>query len=370
MDSISSHTFSLRTAPSCKSISSQHKHSTQNRQQYQFSTLFSFTSSGNMSGKKLSKFNPFSRLSSSARKSASAQKVGAAEGFSLSRALSSRSSSGNTGCGSKGVPTNSFVDQAPPAYEEFASHGAAVEDSPSQQTDESDFDLLREYDTVFLIDDSGSMYGSRWRETREALKVMVPICVALDDDGVDIHFMNKRSSTPADSIKGAPRGGFRNITSAEAVHRIFDTVSPSGGTPTGKRLDDILKAYLQRYEQDQGIKMINIIVITDGQPPDDHNPEGPIIKAAAKLDSLDAFPTQVGIQFFQVGTDAKAAKALKYLDNNLKDLNGVRDMVDTVQYGKNSLDGNGILKTVLGGINTRLDAVELSKQYPGHGRFP
>ena len=50
------------------------------------------------------------------------------------------------------------------------------------------------FDTVFLVDDSTSMLGPRWREVRSALRQITPVCTSHDDDGIDIHFMNHRSS--------------------------------------------------------------------------------------------------------------------------------------------------------------------------------
>jgi len=39
---------------------------------------------------------------------------------------------------------------------------------------------------------------------------------------------------------------------------------------------------------------------------------------------------QVGVQFFQVGSDEGATKAPEELDNSLVEEHGARDMVDTV----------------------------------------
>jgi hypothetical protein len=105
-------------------------------------------------------------------------------------------------------------------------------------------------------------------------------------------------------------------------------------------------------------KPVNVIVITDGCPTDD--PESIIVHYAKKLDQIEAPPYQVGIQFFQVGKENGAAKALKDLDDNLTDL-GIRDMVDTATWSSTSSDNNktltadGILKVVLGAVVRRLD---------------
>ena len=199
------------------------------------------------------------------------------------------------------------------------------------------------------------MAGRSWRETSDALKAITPICTAHDKDGIDIYFLNARDTD-----------AYQNITSAAAVARVFDTVRPSGGTPTGTRLNAILKPYLRECEAKRdnfdALKPLNIIVITDGVPSDD--PESVIVAAAKKLDKLEAPPWQVGIQFFQVGNEPGAAEALEDLDDGLKEMNGgIRDIVDTVPWkgaSSEGLNAQGILKVVLGSVNKRLDRKRVS----------
>lgn len=208
--------------------------------------------------------------------------------------------------------------------------------------------FLCSFDTIFLIDDSGSMAGSRWRETKEALETITPICTAHDADGIDLYFLNARD-----------RPCHKNVVNTSTVGEIFQTVRPGGGTPTGQRLNQILKPYLEKYKLDpEGTKPINIICITDGEPSDDV--ESPLIAAAKKLDKLDAPAWQIGVQFFQVGHDEQAKKHLKQLDDELAEIAGddeMRDIVDTVPFSVEGrkLTGEGILKVVLGAVNRRLD---------------
>lgn len=241
--------------------------------------------------------------------------------------------------------------EAPPAY----TPGPASQMEPPRSTsvatstDQDPYAFLKSFDTVFLVDDSGSMAGRSWAETASALEMITPICTARDSDGIDIYFLNH----PDSSI-------YSNITSPSTIIEIFQTVRPRGATPTGQRLNKILKPYLQRYERDpEHTKPINIIVITDGEPSDDV--ESPIIYAAKKLDKLEAPAWQVGIQFFQVGKEPGAREHLKQLDDGLKDVAGtdeLRDIVDTVPFTGDDnaqLTGAGILKAVLGAVNRRLD---------------
>ncbi|KAK3079607.1 hypothetical protein LTS18_004426 [Coniosporium uncinatum] len=247
------------------------------------------------------------------------------------------------------MPPGQPVD-APPAYTASASSLNTPTPSTantSTAADDDPYAFLSTFDTLFLIDDSGSMAGRLWRETAAALEAITPICTAHDADGIDINFLNHRRDFP-------------NVTSVAAVREIFSTVRPSGATPTGTRLHQILKPYLQRYgAAPDTTKPLNVIVITDGAPSDDV--ESPIISAAKKLDKLDAPAWQVGVQFFQVGKEPGAKAALKQLDDELAGLAGdeeMRDIVDTVPFrgeADETLNGDGILKVVLGSVVRRLD---------------
>ncbi|EDU43521.1 von Willebrand factor [Pyrenophora tritici-repentis] len=252
--------------------------------------------------------------------------------------------------GSSNMYSSNSNNEAPPAYSPgpVGSSNALQPISGSAQSDADEYAFLCSFDTVFLIDDSGSMAGRSWRETGKALELITPICTERDKDGIDIYFLNH----PDSSI-------YKNITRASTIIEIFQTVRPSGYTPTGQRLNQILKPYLKRYEKNDKIKPINIIVITDGAPSDDV--ESPIIQAAKKLDKLEAPAWQVGIQFFQVGSEKQAREHLKMLDDGLAELSkdsDLRDIVDTVPFTDDhngELTASGILKVVLGSVNRRLD---------------
>jgi uncharacterized protein YegL len=239
---------------------------------------------------------------------------------------------------------------APPAFSETSANPLPAVVEPRRSSEEDGkYAFLRTFDTVFVIDDSGSMAGRSWRETAAALAAIAPICTRYDADGVDLHFLNAPDE---------PR--FRGVRSATAVEAIFGNVRPRGATPTGQTLHKLLRPYLARYARaPETTKPLNLIVITDGEPSDDV--ESPIIAAAKKLDKLDAPAWQVGIQFFQVGNEPGAREHLKQLDDDLGELAGdddLRDMVDTVPWTSSNggrLTVDGILKVVLGAVTRRLD---------------
>ncbi|EXK25923.1 hypothetical protein FOMG_17490 [Fusarium oxysporum f. sp. melonis 26406] len=269
--------------------------------------------------------------------------------------------------------SNPFLDvleEAPPAYEptqktvpllnvprQAASPAASISSITSA---EDKYAFLSTFDTIFIIDDSGSMAGRSWREVREALRTIAPICTSHDPDGIDVYFLNHRSPAVGTGVQSP--GGYFQIRDANQVQYLFESVQPCGATPTGSRLHSILKPYvahLSRRAANVGsTKPVNIIVITDGCPTDD--PESIIIHHAKKLDQIEAPPHQVGIQFFQVGNEFGATKALRELDDDLAD-QGIRDMVDTATWNsatsENSkvLTADGILKVVLGAVVRRLD---------------
>ncbi|KAK8086654.1 hypothetical protein PG994_001628 [Apiospora phragmitis] len=265
----------------------------------------------------------------------------------------------------------------PPAYTEtkVSSSGASTRNPTTSRigayqglsaanisTEDDEFAFLSSFDTVFLIDDSGSMTGDSWAEVRGVLREIVPTCVAHDSDGVDVYFLNHRSSELLDKGSGKAGTGYRGVTNAEGVAELFRRVRPSGGTPTGQRLGQILRPYLNRYrkvvdetEDVFAMKPLNIIVITDGAAGDD--PEDPIVFAAKELDELRAPGYQIGIQFFQVGDYPEAAKALKALDDDLPN-KGVRDIVDTCYFQagtKGRITSQKLLKVVLGAVDKRID---------------
>lgn len=238
---------------------------------------------------------------------------------------------------------------APPAYS--ATPETAVQkdipNNPARPVSDDAYAFLDIFDTIFVIDDSGSMAGGLWRETADAVKAITPICTSHDADGIDIHFLNHQHS-------------HENVTSASKVQEIFQTVRPGGATPIGRVLDRILRTHNKMYARaPENTKPINVICITDGVPTDDV--EGALIQAAKKLDKLDAPAWQVGVQFFQVGNDRDATAHLKQLDDDLNEIAGdddLRDMVDTVPFTDANgarLSADGILKVVLGAVTRRLD---------------
>ncbi|KIM57950.1 hypothetical protein SCLCIDRAFT_1219002 [Scleroderma citrinum Foug A] len=217
---------------------------------------------------------------------------------------------------------------------------------------EDALETLKKYDTVLVVDDSGSMQGHRWEEAKQALSELASIAAEYDSDGLDIHFLNHS------------KAGL-GIKNSATVNALFDKVQPKGPTPIGGKLDVLLSEYIWRLElvqrkHDLGntsalkqIKPVNFIIITDGVPSDD--PESVIVATARRLD-LGHFPLfQVGIQFVQIGNAKKATAFLRELDDALSCKYSIRDMVDTTPYLNAKLTSEMLIKILIGGINRRVD---------------
>ncbi|QRW15767.1 VWA domain-containing protein [Rhizoctonia solani] len=243
------------------------------------------------------------------------------------------------------MPLGHNIASQPPAY---SSNGSA--ENALELLKLSFIELLKEYDTVFLIDDSGSMAGGLWTQAGRALAGVATVASQYDDDGIDIYFLNSREFA-------------QNVRHESQVYQLFQRVQPRGSTPTGARLDILLRSYLTSIERAQeefdsqdpeitGIKPVNYIVITDGAPSDD--PESVIVAAAKRLDKGEFPLSQVGIQFVQIGSDPEATQALEELDDDLAGKYDIRDIVDTTPY-TTELSGETLIKILLGGVNKRVD---------------
>jgi hypothetical protein len=268
-------------------------------------------------------------------------------------------------------PVNSMPNSIwdPPRWTPSTSQSPNVA-GPAENIDDTEFSFLRDFDTVFVIDDSGSMtIEGRWKEAEEAIATIAPICTQYDPDGIDLYFLHH--TNPA-----SPSRGWHNITSPSTVHEIFSGIQPYGGTPLAETLHWVLEPYLRRVEHmvkcmDQygnlpdptlAVRPMNIILVTDGDIRD--NTDEVIARTAVRLDECHALSWQVGIQFFQIGNDPAATRGLQQLDDELAHIakkSHMRDIVDTVPWKGASgqkLTGRGILKCVMGAVSKRYDRME------------
>jgi hypothetical protein len=121
---------------------------------------------------------------------------------------------------------------------------------------------VKDYDIILICDDSASMCelssymslktnkmmsNTRWDELQETVEVIVELGILLDDDGIDIWFLNRDQP-------------IKNVKCKETVTNLFN-IKPSGRTP--------LTRCLRRVINEPSAKPKLILVVTDGEPNDD-----------------------------------------------------------------------------------------------------
>lgn len=122
---------------------------------------------------------------------------------------------------------------------------------------------LEGFDIVVICDDSSSMntvvtapntknfmnLPSRWNEMENIIKIIMEASMLLDDDGIDIYFLNRQEQ--------------KNITNIDIIEELFK-LKPIGYTP----IVDTLEKILEEKRQILSEKKLLIILATDGEPTD------------------------------------------------------------------------------------------------------
>ena len=99
---------------------------------------------------------------------------------------------------------------------------------------------LTEYDSIVLIDRSGSMDGpakgfsNRWAAAKEMTIAIATLAAKVDDDGITVIQFGGQFVASRDVIDG--------VTDAAAVDKIFTDHSPAGSTPLADALEAAAKA--------------------------------------------------------------------------------------------------------------------------------
>jgi len=183
-----------------------------------------------------------------------------------------------------------------------------------------DKQVLTEYDTILLVDRSGSMAGaakgfsSRWKQAEEITIGIAGLAAQVDEDGITLVQFGGTFNASRDVTDG--------VKDASKVAELFSQNSPASSTPTAEALQ---AAFDKKFAS--GKKAI-IIVVTDGVPNDTGAVGSTIAKATQKLNDA----TEIRILFLQVGDDAGAAKWLESLDNSIS---GAKfDIVNAITFEK------------------------------------
>lgn len=199
----------------------------------------------------------------------------------------------------------------------------------SLNLDSKKFETLRMFDTVFVIDDSGSMQKninskdersiSRWDSMKLGLKTFATIAAAFDDDGIDIYLLKNKKKKK--DLKDAD-----TVLRLLGLIRLEDPIS-GGGTKFTQQLAEIIEPRIQAFKDYKNRpdnyyslhpKPLNLIVLTDGEADDEDALKSYIVQTAKTLEKLATPRNYVGIQFVQVGDDVEAAAYLQFLDDDLK----------------------------------------------------
>ncbi|KAG8219045.1 hypothetical protein J3R82DRAFT_4801 [Butyriboletus roseoflavus] len=240
-----------------------------------------------------------------------------------------------------------------------------------RESKENALDMLRQYDTVIIMDDSASMLQDhRWEQACEALSGLAQTAATYDRDGIDIHFLNHPkygvNIKASDSLLSANysgtcdhKGSRRLPTNSTSWSEI---ISRNSKKPLGRNRKEI------RLPSNRS-SPINFIVITDGAPSKLFVYS--IVSLARRLDRGNYPLAQVReivqrltwrpirgckrseCQFVQIGDDEGATEFLKQLDDDVSSTYG--DIVDTTPFLGIKLTAEMLIKILLGGVNRRVD---------------
>ncbi|KAM6501916.1 hypothetical protein JOM56_001893 [Amanita muscaria] len=208
-------------------------------------------------------------------------------------------------------------------------------------------EYLSVFEVLFVVDDSGSMEGERWTETRDALETIAEKAFEINVDTVSLRFLN--DATYVRGLKGK-----NNLTS------LFDGMTPEGWTPLGRALKAVFNEHLNRIdtavekgeEEYSKIPPLDIIVLTDGVPTDEgeDKPTNVIANTVKRLNDNHYHPNTMGVQIVQIANVEEAKQVLKDLvlgDNGR--------IVDTVPYA-GIMDSEKLLRILLGGVHPNIRA--------------
>ncbi|KAJ3136370.1 hypothetical protein HK100_001747 [Physocladia obscura] len=225
---------------------------------------------------------------------------------------------------------------------------------------------LEAFDIVIIADDSGSMQTkstsnltvsdpfaktkTRWDELKETVAIVTEIAALLDEDGVDIFFLN--------------RPPVRNITGPSAALDAAFQPKPTGYTPITSTLQAVL------HEKWHGIahgdrKKLLILIATDGQPT---TSTGQIDKEGLKrvlVHERGNVPGEIPVCFLVCTDDDYEIEYLNEWDNVILDLDVVDDyfterrQIIEVQGSQFPFSrGDWVCKMLLGAIDPEIDALD------------
>ncbi|TFK72032.1 hypothetical protein BDN72DRAFT_895148 [Pluteus cervinus] len=197
--------------------------------------------------------------------------------------------------------------------------------------------LLVDYDTVVLVDDSATMSEANWQTACDALDMLINLTGERDTDGIDVHFVN-------------------HDTRFEGLKTFF---RPQGNASLKVKLESLVDQYLDEISEQLSKgetpgKPVNYIVITNGIGLKDQGMKEFVIETAGRLDTKQfEHKKTIGIQFLQIGNDKQVTKFFNELDDTPE---AKLDIVDTTLYQDvDPILDDTVAKALLGGISQKFD---------------
>lgn len=225
---------------------------------------------------------------------------------------------------------------------------------------------LEEFEIVALFDDSGSMatpvkksgfqdpfapIPTRWTEAQLHASITVDLAACLDPDGIDIRFLN--------------RAGYTNIITSAQVGGAFQP-RPNGYTPLVRAFKGILEEKASVIRE----RKLLVIILTDGQPTDDRGNT----QVEEFLAVLKARPKNVFVSIVACTDDEASVGYLNKLDrivpgiDVVDDYDSERKEIFKIQGPKFPFSfGDYVVKTLLGSIDSTMDALDERKLRGGAG---
>ena len=217
---------------------------------------------------------------------------------------------------------------------------------------------LESFDICVVADDSGSMatpvksstnkntnpYGAmqtRWTELRQTLSIVVELGSALNDNGVDVFFLNRPPVLQA--------------RSARDVQPAFDHKPPQGFTPLTRVVSSILAAKVNSERN------LLLLIATDGQPTDDRGN----VDIPQFISTLKSKGPKVYVQIMACTDDDSAIAYLETVDKNVPrvdvtdDYHSERDEILRAQGPRFPFSfGDYVVKSLLGSISPYFDQMD------------
>jgi len=220
---------------------------------------------------------------------------------------------------------------------------------------------LHSFKIVFILDDSGSMNktldesplnkgsfkATRWDELQEFIKISIEIANAVNPEGCDVYFLNRRM--------------VKSVKKPEEIMSSFKR-APGGFTPITKMLSTVLKNNMPNVLND---KKLLVVIVTDGEPT---NVDGKVDVKGFK-ECLASRPSNVFTTILACTDENDSMEYLNNWDKNIQRL----DVVDDYRSEKKEIIraqgssfqftyGDYVAKSLIGSTDPAIDNLDENKK--------